>query len=128
MRARLILAVVLLATAAGCTGGGTDEPPTPAQCHFPEITDVGSNAYYVGAVMEADEAPISQVLVRALPAVDGEDSQDTTNDAGCFFLDLTPGAPYDVTASKQGYEPATKTDQSSDEGEKVVVTFVLDAL
>ncbi len=128
MRSRLVLAVVLLATAAGCTGGGTDEPPTPAECHFPEITDVGSNAYYVGAVMEADEKPIHDANVRSVPHAGGQADEDTTNQAGCFFLGMTPGAVYDVTASKQGYEPATKTDQSSDEGEKVVVTFVLDAL
>lgn len=128
MRSVLVGLLVASLSLSACLGGGADAegPATPSDCRFPEVDEVGSNAYYVGGVLDAQESPIAEVLVRALPVGGGEPSQDTTNQGGCFFLDLEPGAPYDVTASKTGYHPETKTDQSAAAGEKVVVTFVLE--
>ncbi len=120
---------VLLLFLAGCSGLPVfqDYAPDPneADCHFPDAV-VGSNAYIVGGVVDGTDEPLANVTLRATPEGDGDVVEDTTNDAGCFFLSVAGGKVYAIRASLEGYQTIERRGVAAETGEKHIIDLRLD--
>ncbi len=122
-----LVALALTALLAGCSGlpGFEEYDPDPSQqdCSYPDA-QVGGKAFVVGLVADELGEPLGNVTITAR-SHDNRTTEASTNPAGCYFLDLAPGATYDLRLSKPGYASVERRDVMAQGGEKQVIDFRL---
>ena len=129
MRVMALLAAAILL--AGCSGdsdpatdgkrgsGSGDVDPFAGDCDFPQVSeeDMGDNAAYVGGVHHGDQR-LQGVEIRAVAQDGSEVIEETTNQAGCYYLSVFADVRYDITWQLDGYQAERRSDVTVPPGEK----------